>query len=45
MLSKIQETLYFLVKYPVFIVFGSIVLAFTVLGDKIKLESPSRRRW
>ena len=40
MLSKIQETLYFLAKYPVFIVFGSIVLAFTVFGDKIKLESP-----
>src|SRR5512139_2536996 len=35
MLSKIQETLYFLTKYPVFTIFGTVGLAFTVFDDKI----------
>ncbi len=39
MLRKIQETLYSFTKYPVFIVFESIGLAFTVFDDKIELDS------
>jgi len=41
--TKIQESLYFLRTYPVFAVFGALVLAFTGFGDKIKSDSPGRR--
>jgi trehalose-phosphatase len=43
MLSKIRETLYFLMKYPLILVFRPVALAFTGFSDRIKLDFPSRR--